>query len=221
MSHELRTPLNSIIGFADVLLSQMKDSAAQDHLRYLQNIRRAGYRLLEIISELTTFARIEAGTARANLGPVSIPGLVSEIITNAKNGLTKSLTIVADLPPDMPTVITDEVKLVQILQNLAANAVKFTPDGGCVTLKARLDGPELVLSVADTGIGIPEKDQEAIFKRFSQLDCGPVRRYDGVGLGLYLVECLTSILRGRISLQSAPGKGSTFTVSIPVEILAV
>jgi len=234
MSHELRTPLNSIIGFADVLLSQTKDNATPDELKYLQNIRRAGYRLLEIISELMTFARIEAGTARANVGPVFVPGLVSEVVTNVRNGLRKEIKIVTDLPAGMPTVMTDEVKLSGILQNLVSNAVKFTPVGGSVTVKARLDATRvdatrpdataldsgtLTLSVADTGPGIAQKDQEAIFKRFHQLDSGAARRYEGVGLGLYLVDALVKILRGRVTLESAPARGATFTVTIPVEVL--
>ena len=220
MSHELRTPLNSIIGFADVLLSQMKDTATADQVRYLQNIRRAGYRLLEIISELTTFARIEAGTARANLGPVCVPGLLGEVAANLTNNLTTKLELVIDCPSDMPTVMTDEIKLSQILQNLGSNAVKFTPDGGKVTFSARLDGPTLIIGVADTGIGIPDKDRQAIFQRFRQLDAGPARRYDGLGLGLYLVHALVQVLRGQVAVESAPGRGATFTVILPVEVLA-
>ena len=218
MSHELRTPLNSIIGFADVLSHQLKDAASEEQLRYLQNIRRAGYRLLEIISELTAFARIEAGAARANVGPVHVPGLISEVAVNLRNGLTKKLDIVTVCPQDMPAVMTDEIKLSQVLQNLGSNAVKFTPDGGTVTLNARLEGPNLVASVSDTGVGIAREDQDVIFKRFRQLDSGPARRYDGLGLGLYLVDALVGILRGRVVLDSAPGGGSTFTVTIPVEM---
>jgi len=221
MSHELRTPLNSIIGFADVLLGQLKDTATPEQIKYLQNIRRGGYRLLEILSELLTFARLESGTARVHLGPVSVPGLVSEVITNLSRVVRKKIDLKADVPDNLPTVIADEIKLTQILQNLGSNAVKFTPDGGSVTLSARLDCKTLTLAVADTGVGIAEKDQEAIFKRFRQLDTGPERRYEGVGLGLYIVQGLVGMLGGKLSLQSAPGEGSTFTVAIPVEILEV
>ena len=221
MSHELRTPLNSIIGFADVLLGQLKDTATPEQIKYLQNIRRGGYRLLEILSELLTFARLESGTARVHLGPVSVPGLVSEVITNLSRVVRKKIDLKADVPGNLPTVIADEIKLTQILQNLGSNAVKFTPDGGSVTLSARLDCKTLTLAVADTGVGIAEKDQEAIFKRFRQLDTGPERRYEGVGLGLYIVQGLVGMLGGKLSLQSAPGEGSTFTVAIPVEILEV
>jgi len=219
MSHELRTPLNSIIGFADVLVSQLKETATEEQLRYLKNIRQAGYRLLEILSELMNFARIESGAVRANLGPVFIPGLVSEVVTILRNATTKKIDIEADVPAEMPTVMTDEVKLNQILHNLGTNAVKFTPDGGSVTVKARLEGASLALSVADTGIGIAPEDQEAIFRRFRQLDTGVTRRYEGVGLGLYIVDRLVTVLGGKISLESAPGRGTTFTVTIPVEIL--
>mgnify|MGYP001305502569 CR=1 FL=1 len=221
MSHELRTPLNSIIGFADVLLSDLADSSDPKQIKYLQNIRRSGYRLLEIISELMTFARIESGAARANTGPVSVPGLIAEVIAGLSRALTKRIDIVADAPDDMPTVMTDEIKLAQIITNLAANAVKFTPDGGTVTIAARIDGAKLIISVADTGAGIATEDQKNVFGRFRQLDTGAGRRYEGLGLGLYIVESLVRVLEGEISLSSEVGRGSTFVVSLPTEVLAL
>jgi signal transduction histidine kinase len=221
MSHELKTPLNSVIGFADVLAHDLKGKITDDQMRYLQNIRKAGYRLLEIISELTTFARIEAGTARANPGPVFVPGLLKEVVTDLKNGLTKILKITVDVPSEMPTIMVDEIKLTQVLRNLGTNAVKFTPEGGSVNVRARLDGAFLVTSVCDSGIGIAPEDRRAIFRRFRQLDSGAARHYEGLGLGLYLVDALVRILHGRVDLESTPGQGSTFTVTVPVEILAL
>jgi signal transduction histidine kinase len=219
MSHELRTPLNSIIGFADVLLDRHKDG--DDDARYLQNIRKAGYRLLELLSELLNFARLESGRVRVNKGPVSIPGLIGEVATNIKNGSGRDVEIVVEADAEMPTVMIDEVKAGQIITNLGTNAVKFTPDGGRVTFSARLDGCRLTLAVCDTGIGIDEKDREVIFQRFRQADSGPARQYEGMGLGLYIVRTLVDMLGGEMNLESEKGKGSTFAVILPVEILEI
>jgi len=221
MSHELRTPLNSIIGFADVLLAQTKETATEDQIKYLKNIRQGGYRLLEILSELLTFAKLESGQARAHPGPTSIPALIGEVVNNLKNGKPRQIEFKVDAPADMPTVITDEIKITQILQNLGNNAVKFTPDGGSVTFRAALDGTTLTLAVSDTGIGIAEKDRALIFERFRQVDGSLTRSHEGVGLGLYIVDSLTRLLGGTIRLDSAVGRGSTFTVEIPVELLEI
>lgn len=221
MSHELRTPLNSIIGFADVLLAEMKDSATEDQVKYLKNIRQAGYRLLEILSELLAFAKLESGQARVHPGPTAIPALVSEVANNLKNGKPRKIDFRVEAPAAMPTIMTDEIKVTQILQNLGNNAVKFTPDGGSVTFRAALDGTTLTLAVADTGIGIEEKDKARVFEQFHQLDAGITRQFEGVGLGLYIVDSLVRLLGGKIDLQSEVGKGSTFTVAIPVELIEI
>lgn len=217
MSHELRTPLNSIIGFTDVLLAQMRSTAPDEQVRYLQNIRKAGYRLLELLSELLNFARLESGKVRVNPGPVFIPGLISEVISHLEHGSGRDLEIAAQVDPEMPTVMTDEVKLNQILTNLAANAAKFTPDGGRVTISALLDGETLTIAVCDTGSGIDEAEREVIWCRFSQGSAGPSRKYEGLGLGLYIAKALSDLLGGQISLESERGAGSTFTVVIPVK----
>jgi signal transduction histidine kinase len=221
MSHELRTPLNSIIGFADVLLSQMKDCATEEQLKYLRNIRQGGYRLLELLSELLGFARLESGQTRVHAGPVCVPALVREVVHGLQTARPRDLDYIVDVDDAMPTVMADEIKLSQILSNLGGNAVKFTRDGGRVTFAARLEGSTLMLSVSDTGIGIAAKDREAIFKRFHQVDSGLKRHYDGVGLGLYIVETLVRLMGGAISVLSEPGRGSVFTVTLPVEPIVV
>ena len=221
MSHELRTPLNSIIGFADVLLGEMRTTAPDEQVRYLQNIRKAGYRLLELLSELLNFARLEGGKVRVNPGPVFIPGLVSEVISHLESGSERDLEIAAEVDPEMPTVMTDEVKLNQILTNLAANAVKFTPDGGRITISASLDAKMLTIAVCDTGPGIDKVEREAIWRRFSQGSAGPARKYEGLGLGLYITKALAELLGGQISLESETGAGSTFTVVLPVALIEI
>ncbi|MHC4714809.1 MAG: sensor histidine kinase [Planctomycetota bacterium] len=222
MSHELRTPLNSIIGFADVLLARMKETASEDQIRYLQNIRKAGYRLLELLSELLNFARLDSGRVRVNPGPVSVPGLLAEIAGHLKSSVAgRNLEITREVDPEMPTVMTDEVKLGQILANLGTNAVKFTPDGGRVTLGAHLEGKRLTLRVADTGAGIDEAQREVIWERFRQGEGGVTRKFDGLGLGLYIVRTLVGLLGGEIALESARGEGTVFTVTIPVEFIEI
>ncbi len=218
MSHELRTPLNSIIGFADVLLSEMRDSAPEEQVRYVRNIRKAGYRLLELLSELLNFARLESGSVRLSSGPVFVPGLISEVISQLESA-GRCVEIAADVNSGMPTVITDEVKLSQILTNLASNAVKFTSPGGRVTISAHLDEKTLVFSVKDTGPGIDEAEREKIWRRFRQGSAGPARTHEGLGLGLYIAKALTDLLGGEISLESRKGQGATFTVSVPVALV--
>lgn len=219
MSHELRTPLNSIIGFADVLLEGAKGREGEQNIRYLQNIRKAGYRLLELVSELLDFARLESGRVRLRKGPVSLPGLVSEVMTALATAARGAVEITAELDEKMPTLLADEIKLGQILTNLGANALKFTPDGGNVIFRAHIDAQTLTLSVADTGVGIDEDEKEAIFQRFRQGDWGPARHFEGVGLGLYIVKALVDLMGGSIEVESEKGRGSTFTVKIPVEVM--
>ncbi|MCD6405617.1 MAG: HAMP domain-containing histidine kinase, partial [Planctomycetes bacterium] len=221
MSHELRTPLNSIIGFADVLLGQAKGVAAEEQIRYLQNIRKAGYRLLELLSELLNFARLESGRVQVNTGPVSVPGLLQEVVTNLETLPlnSKRLDFATDVDSRMPTVITDEVKLNQILTNLGSNAVKFTPDGGGITFGAALSGATLAVWVADSGIGLDDKEKALIFQRFRQGDSGPARKFEGVGLGLYIVKALAGLMGGDVKVESRKGNGATFTVTLPVELM--
>lgn len=220
MSHELRTPLNSIIGFADVLLGQLKGVAPDEQIRYLGNIRKAGYRLLELLSELMNFARLESGGLRVNAGPVSVQGLVSEVVTNLRNAhAAKNFDWRIEIPDDTPTVMADEVKLNQILTNLGANAAKFTPDRGSITFGGGLDGTRLTLFVRDSGMGIDDEEQKVIFQRFRQADRGPARKYEGMGLGLYIVKALVELMGGDVSLESRKGRGATFKISIPVELI--
>jgi len=222
VSHELRTPLNSIIGFADLL----GESQEERIRRYGQNISTAAKNLLSMINDLLDLAKIEAGKAEVRLDKVSVAetcrtlaALIGPLADK------KRLKLEVGLADDLPLVVTDAGKLQQILYNLLSNAVKFTPPGGQVTLSAdvkdvRRGGHvlrEVHVSVADTGPGIAEADQQHIFEKFYQVDRTLTKESSGTGLGLAISKELTQLLGGRLTLRSEPGGGALFTVRLPVQ----
>jgi len=228
MSHELRTPLNSILGFSDVLATiPMLDEKQR---RYVENIRGSGRLLLEMINDILDLAKIEAG--KMDVRPESF---AVEAIVSAQCDLVRPLAerkrieVEFTIGREVDDVVQDKAKVQQILSNLLSNAVKFTPEGGRVTVTARLEpaedgehaGPDLVLDVADTGVGIAEEEQQAIFEKFRQgrrlqggEDC-ITREFSGTGLGLSIVRELCRLLGGDVSVESRLGQGSRFTVRLP------
>lgn len=244
ISHELRTPLNSIIGFAEILLDAARfaeergegDPAARAKTRrYLDNILSAGRTLLEMINELLAMAKIEAGKVELHVQPMNVPetceGLLALIRPLADR---KSIRLVLQLQgehgftPDpaaaaLPAIRTDPQKFQQILFNFLSNAVKFTPEKGEVTLRAeRLasadGGGRLRVSVLDTGPGIPADQQQHIFEKFVQLEAGHTRQQGGTGLGLAIAREYAALLRGEIQLVSELGRGSMFSLIVPLAI---
>lgn len=254
VSHELRTPLNSIIGFAELLqgaLDGEADTAAPEQRstllkrrRYLDNIVSAGRTLLEMIEELLQMARIEAGQVDLRFEPMNVgdtcDGLLALIRPQAEK---KGIALVLEIPerrgagqpppPDedpgefaaLPVIVTDHRKLQQIIFNFLSNAVKFTPEGGRVTLRAErlpssgADGDDRVrISVLDTGPGIREEDQAVIFEKFRQLAATHTKESSGTGLGLAIAKEFAAILQGEIQLVSAPGSGSMFSLIVPTRI---
>ena len=226
VSHELRTPLNSIIGFAEILREIAESSVGADEVqlakrkRYLENIVGAGRTLLEMIEELLTMARIDAGTIEVHEAPVSVHDLC-EALAGLISPLAgrKAISLVLELDDALGAVRTDPTKLQQILFNFLSNAVKFTPEGGRVTLRAeRLvssDGePRVRISVHDTGPGIAPEWHEKIFERFHQVDGGVERAHGGTGLGLAISRELAELLGCEIQLVSEVGRGSMFAVIV-------
>ena len=217
VSHELRTPLTSIIGFAE-LVSQHPDEKLQ---RFGGNILTSARMLLAIINDLLDLARIEAGKTRLSVTQASVADVCETLFSLVGPlGAKKNLKLTLDVQPDLPVLNTDAGKVQQILYNLLSNAIKFTPAGGAVTLSARKAEPPLAVSVsvADTGPGISEADQAVIFEKFQQLDASVTREHGGAGLGLAIAKELTDLLGGKLSLQSQPGQGATFTLQLPAEI---
>ncbi len=218
MSHEFRTPLNSIISLARMLGesdTNPLDGDQQREVRYIQNSARD---LLELVNDLLDMAKIEAGKLQVRPRTFEVSELFGALRGMLKPLLSeRSMTLVFEDPVDLPSLYTDEGKLSQILRNLISNAIKFTPKGE-VRVSATIDeGEQVVFTVADTGIGISEGDLEKIFQEFSQIDNELQSKYRGTGLGLPLSQNLANLLGGTITVESKPGIGSTFRVTIQRE----
>ena len=216
VTHELRTPLNSIIGFADLLLS---DRCCEDPKirRYSEHIRTSGLRLLEQINDLLDLAKIEAGRMELNIDPTNLLGLIQDMIDFMRPQVLKRSQELDLIAPDrMGLVDTDAAKVRQVLYNLLSNAIKFTPEGGKITLHVVDRGEAGVhIAVADTGPGVDPRYEHAIFEKFRQADTGMTRQHTGTGLGLAISRELAGMLGGRITLDNRPGLGSTFTLELP------
>lgn len=221
MSHELRTPLNSILGFSDVLGSI--DALDDKQHRYVQNIQKSGRMLLEMINNILDLAKMESGKMDIRLADFSIEQVIhaqcdmARPLSERKN-IDLEIRVEAELPP----LHQDQARVQQILNNLLSNAIKFTPEGGRIVVTAeRSERLDLILRVADTGVGIAEEDQQVIFEKFRQgstaLPGGDAmtREYSGTGLGLSIVKELCKLLEGEVFVESELGTGSTFTVRLP------
>jgi signal transduction histidine kinase len=219
VSHELRTPLNSILGFAELLrdLLQSGDAKAQ---RYVGNIMRSGKHLLDLINDLLDLAKIEAGRMEIRAEPISLPDLF-EVLAALLRPLyeAKGIWLQTMVSPSVPIIVTDPAKLQQILYNFLSNAIRFSPENQPIELQARLDPGERVrISVRDRGPGVPTDKQEVIFEKFRQLDQSMTREHGGTGLGLAIARELATLLRGSVGVESKPGDGAEFWVSVPIQI---
>ncbi len=221
MSHELRTPLNAVIGYASLVADELAERGVAEPAGDLERIRAAGVHLLDLVNDVLDVSRIEAGRLDLNLGVVDVASVVEDVVALLQpqartNG--NRLSVAGDAPP-MPPMVTDGMRLKQILVNLVSNACKFTT-GGEVSVRAWVDadpsGAEwLQVSVTDTGIGIDPADRDKLFRAFSQVDASISRRHGGTGLGLVLSRRLCHLLGGDISVESEPGRGSRFVVRLP------
>ncbi|HEY2786488.1 MAG TPA: ATP-binding protein [Fimbriiglobus sp.] len=219
MSHELRTPLNSIIGFSEVLLSA--DNLSEKQHRYAANIMTAGQQLLALINDILDLAKSEAGKMRAYPSPL-VPAEVIEpaVALFRPQADKKNIDLRLAVPPDLPEIFQDAGKLRQILANLVSNAVKFTPEGGRVSVAAAVEADRFILTVQDTGVGIAPEEQELIFDKFRQSEHPLTREQGGTGLGLSIIRELAKLLGGDVSLKSELGRGSTFTVKLASHLKA-
>jgi signal transduction histidine kinase len=216
MSHELRTPLNSILGFSEVLLS---GGLSDKQHRWAHNIHTSGERLLNLINDILDLAKIEAGKMQVRVSEFSAAD-VCEGLLNMFRPLAekKNIDLRGHLAGAIPALRQDASKLQQILSNLLSNAIKFTPEGGRVLLKAEATAQDVLLTVADTGVGIAPEDQELVFEKFRQTGNPLTREHAGTGLGLSIVRELAKLLGGEVTLQSELGRGSTFTVRLPLAL---
>jgi len=217
MSHELRTPLNSILGFSDLL--QTGGALNDRQRRWVENIQNSGQQLLALINDVLDLAKVEAG--KMTLKPESFAfaevsaGVVASLRPISEK---KNIDLRQNVDPELPALRQDAGKIRQILSNLLSNALKFTPEGGRVLLKARADGEQLICEIIDNGVGIAPEDQEAIFEKFRQAGRTLTREHEGSGLGLSIVRELAKLLGGDVELKSDIGRGSTFTVTLPLRL---
>lgn len=219
MSHEFRTPLNAILGFAQ-LLREKPAGDIEKSRRYADNISTSGRALLNMINDLLDLAKAEAGKMEMRIEKTSIQQLCQSIVGFfAPLTEQKNIEIHLYVATDIPLIQTDYGKVQQILYNLLSNAVKFTPENGSVNITAgMLDDLTVRISITDTGPGIEDANHGKIFEKFRQIDGSITRQGSGTGLGLAICKELAGLLSGSISLKSEPGKGSTFSLDIPINL---
>ena len=215
VSHELRTPVTALIGYAKTL--QQGEFADDVVLRaeFLDRMERQGDRLLRLVENLLTASRLETRQLPVSTGRLLFEDVCREVVESLAGEADR---IELRLPPDLPVMHSDRQLLGRVIQNLIDNALKYSPEGAACELGARMDGDNLVFWVTDQGIGIPREQVDRIFDRFYQVDSSSTRSYRGAGLGLSLVADLMDHLGGTIDVESVEGIGSTFTVTLPVDL---
>lgn len=217
MSHEIRTPLTAILGYVDVMA--LNPDLKQEHKRFLNIIKKNGNLLLSLINDILELSKIEANQEKIELKPVSLETIFDNIRYNAKILNTsgeKNLEIRSQIPSDISrTIICDSNKIIQVLNNLVGNAIKFTHEGSIEFGVRQKDDTILVFYVTDTGIGIPEDKLDLIFEPFAQVDVSDTRKYGGTGLGLTITKKLVELMGGEVIVESNPEQGSTFSFTHP------
>jgi PAS domain S-box-containing protein len=218
MSHELRTPLNAILGYTELILDEIYGTVPEKIRDVLKRLDKNGRHLLELINEVLDLSKIEAGSLTLDLSEYSIHELVQAAVT-ALEGLAteKRLTLRLDVPADLPAGKGDARRITEVLLNLIGNAIKFTEAGG-VRVGVSLSDGAFLISVADTGPGIAEADQQRIFEAFQQADSSNTRKQGGTGLGLAITRRIVGMHGGRIWVESTPGEGATFRFTLPVRV---
>jgi two-component system NtrC family sensor kinase len=214
VSHDLRSPLTSILGYVDMI--QRTGPLDDQQLKFAENIKTSVKSITTLITELLELGRIEAGFD-VDLEPTNI----SQIARDAAQQIApqieaKGHTLSVEIPPDLPTVFGNPLRLRQVITNLLGNAVKYTPEHGHLRLTLRSEGPLVILQVADSGVGIPKEDQPYVFDKFYRSEKIAIE-YEGTGLGLSIVKSIVDQHNGRIWLESKEGKGTTFTVVLPTD----
>ena len=220
MSHELRTPLNAIIGLTDMMVNNAPRFGTENALEPLSRVHRAGTHLLGLINQILDLSKIEAGKLDLNLESVSIAPLVEEVVGTARSLAEQNKnTLSVECPRDLPPIEADAMRLRQIILNLLSNACKFTKAGDIklqVTTAIREGRQFVEIAVVDSGIGMTAEQMSRLFEEFSQADALTARQYGGTGLGLAITRRLCRMMGGDVTVASEPGRGSTFTVNLPL-----
>ncbi len=221
MSHELRTPLNAILGFSELLSDDSTnqfDTATRR--RFLDQIHSSGQHLLQLINDILDLSKVEAGQMELHLESVELGGLVQDVrATIEPLARSKSIALNTESNREI-SLIADSAKVKQMLLNLVSNAIKFTPTGGRIDIRIRRLESWVEIAVSDSGIGIEKEDLGRLFTEFQQLDAGPGRQQEGTGLGLALTRRFAELHGGQVIVESEVGKGSTFTLRLPLQTAA-
>ena len=223
MSHELRTPLNSTLILAKLLSDNKPGNLSTEQVKYAQTIYAAGTDLLTLINDILDLAKIEAGQATVEVEQVHVAPLLQRLLDPLRPiAQEKGLLLKLDVDEDVPDAIhTDPQRLGQVLKNLLSNALKFTEQGSVALHVSRAPGNRVAFAVKDTGIGVAQDQQELIFEAFRQADGSTHRKHGGTGLGLSISRDLAELLAGSLTVTSEPGKGSVFTLTVPVRMAIV
>lgn len=215
VTHELRTPLTSIKGYAEFLADEIGGPMTAQQIEFVQQIEKSSERLQHLIDDLLDFARLEAGTFKLRCEEADLRTTLQEVVESMQPQATSArLSLEAALPEGPVPGQMDSQRISQVLINLVNNAIKFTPDGGRIEVRAGMDGDHLRCEVKDTGIGIAREDVPRLFQRFAQLEAG-VRKVGGTGLGFSISKAIVEAHGGEIGVESEPGKGSTFWFTLP------
>jgi signal transduction histidine kinase len=214
VSHELRTPITSVIGYADLLMSR---EISDDQLILLEPVLRNARRLELLIEDLLTVSRMDNGTFVYRPGPMDLSDTVGAAVDTASLLLAdRRLKVDVDLPEAPVRTVGDSAQIQRALANLISNAIKFTPDDGSIEIVVEPLGDKVEISVADTGVGIPDYEQSKIFDRFFRSPRANEEAVAGTGLGLYIVDQIVRAHSGSVSFKSVEGKGTTFMVTLPL-----
>jgi signal transduction histidine kinase/CheY-like chemotaxis protein len=221
MSHELRTPLNAIIGYSEILQEDAADKDDKPAIDDLQKIEGAGRHLLGLINNILDLSKIEAGKMDVFIESVDIQALVKEVLSIVKPLADKSENAVEVVcPADIGSFRSDQTKVKQCLLNLMSNANKFTTKGTLTLTVAREGGSQIFFRVSDTGVGMTQEQLDRLFQAFSQADASTTKRFGGTGLGLAITKRFCTMLGGDVTVESTPGKGSTFIIRLPDQAIA-
>ncbi|HEX7527049.1 MAG TPA: HAMP domain-containing sensor histidine kinase, partial [Gaiellaceae bacterium] len=217
VSHELRTPLTSMMGFLEMIREGEAGQLTDDQKRFLAIVYRSSERLQRLVGDLLFVARLDASGLQLHFADTRLDEIARELVEST-SALTRSREIVleSDLR-EVPSVRGDHERLVQLVGNLVSNAMKFTPAGGKVIVRTFVDGDNVVLEIADTGIGIPEAEQDRLFQRFFRSSTATEQAIPGTGLGLVISRAIAEAHGGTIGVVSKPGEGTCFRVELPLE----
>jgi len=216
VSHELRTPLSIIKSYVEAILDQVDPGDYQTQKEFLTVVNNETDRLTDLVSDLLDISRIEAGRFEIEMNPISISDIIQLVLPKLEIS-DDSHELVVDIPSNLPDLLADKDKMVQVFINLLTNAIKFSPDGGEIFIHAEISEEKIKCDVSDQGIGINEKYTDRIFEKFYRVDISDRYEISGTGLGLPIVKHIINSHGGEISVMSDPGKGSTFSIFLPFD----